>query len=118
MYKCLAFHFTWDMMRPSGNYPAVLDFSYGRASTSDCFGYIIDKTGYSVKAEQSIKRPSQMISLCDSIAINLSPESAYTYGDSGMRINFIHNNQLNAAFQDGYAESLKHTTINDNWKSQ
>ena len=116
MYKCPAFHFSWDMMRPSGDYPKVLEFSYGRASTAPCFGSVVDATGYDVKKENVIKRPSEMISLCDSIAINLYPESAYTVGNTNMRINFIHLDRLNAAFQDGHVESMKHTTINDNWQ--
>lgn len=114
-YQCPLFHFIWDSMRPSGDFPQILYFSYGRASTSDCFGSIIGMTGYDVKKDNVIKRPSQMISICDSNAINLYPESAYTVGDTNMRINFIHLNRLNALFQDGHVASLKHTSLSENW---
>lgn len=118
MYICPSFSYTWNMMRPMGNYPAELKFSYGRSSTSDGFGYVVGATGYYIKNENSVKRPSQMIALCDSIAINLSPESSYTFGGSGMRINFVHTRMLNAVFQDCHVESMKHTSIEENWKCQ
>ena len=114
MYKCPLFHFDWDAMRPSGDYPAVLEFSYGRASTADCFGSIVG-VGYDVKKEVIIKRPSEMVALCDSNAINLYPESAYTVSDANCRLNFCHLDRINAAFQDGHALSLKYTTIKENW---
>lgn len=118
MYICPSFHFTWDMMRPSGNYPSKLQFSYGRSSTENGFGYIIGSNVFYLKHENAIKHPSRLISLCDSIAINLSPESAYTYGDPNMRINFVHSGFLNAVFQDSHVESMKKTSLDENWKCQ
>ena len=115
MYKCPVFSFEWSSMRPSGNYPSLLVFSYGRSSTSEGYGYVIDKTGYSVKLLGMFKQPSAMIALCDSNAINLSPQSAYTIGDANQRINLIHLEKFNALMQDGHAESMRDAPLKPYW---
>lgn len=115
MYKCPNFSFEWPYMRPSGNYPSILVFSYGRASTPEGYGYIVDSTGYSVKTEAMFRQPSQMIALCDSNAINLSPQSAYTIGDANQRVNQIHLGKFNALYQDGHVEGMRYATLRPYW---
>ena len=114
MYICPSFQFTWDSFRPAG-YPEVMYFSYGRSSTADGYGCIVGSVGYDLKSESRAKQPSKMISLCDSVAINLYPETAYDFDSPNKKTNFIHNGLMNAVFQDCHAEALD-STVEENWK--
>ena len=117
MYICPSFHFSWNTMRPGKPYPDEMHFSYGRSTTEDGYGSIVGSDAYYLKSEASAAQPSEMISLCDSIAINLYPETAYTFDSPERKINFVHGKYMNAVFQDCHAESVNVTT-EDNWKFQ
>lgn len=115
MYKCPNFVFEWPYMRPTGNYPSVLEFSYGRASTPECYGYTVENKGFDVKKEMKFLQPSRMIALCDSKAINLFPQDAYIIGGPNMRVHMVHLGNFNALLLDGHVTATHYAPLKPFW---